>query len=122
MVTTLLRGRWIWVLRRYCVRHYLRPSMKIVGITGTNGKTTVATLLFKLFGLLGVRRGLLSTVENKIEDEIIPATHTTPDPIQLNALLRRMADAGCTHAFMEVSSHAIDQDRIAGLKFAGALF
>lgn len=97
-------------------------SMKIVGVTGTNGKTTVATLLFKLFGSLGVRRGLLSTVENKIEDEVIPATHTTPDPIQLNALLRRMADAGCTHAFMEVSSHAIDQERIAGLKFAGALF
>jgi len=97
-------------------------SLKIVGVTGTNGKTTVATLLFKLFGSLGIRRGLLSTVENKIEDEVIPATHTTPDPIQLNALLRRMVDSGCTHAFMEVSSHAIDQDRIAGLKFAGALF
>lgn len=97
-------------------------SLKIVGVTGTNGKTTVATLLFKLFGALGVKRGLLSTVENKIEDEVIPATHTTPDPIQLNALLRRMVDSGCTHAFMEVSSHAIDQDRIAGLKFAGALF
>ncbi|MGC3947196.1 MAG: UDP-N-acetylmuramoyl-L-alanyl-D-glutamate--2,6-diaminopimelate ligase [Chryseolinea sp.] len=97
-------------------------ALKIVGVTGTNGKTTVATLLYKLFGSLGVRRGLLSTVENKIEDEIIPATHTTPDPIQLNALLRRMVDSGCTHAFMEVSSHAIDQDRIAGLKFAGALF
>jgi UDP-N-acetylmuramoyl-L-alanyl-D-glutamate--2,6-diaminopimelate ligase len=104
--------------------YYGNPSasMKIVGVTGTNGKTTVATLLFKLFGSLGVRRGLLSTVENKIEDEVIPATHTTPDPIQLNALLRRMVDAGCTHAFMEVSSHAIDQERIAGLKFVGALF
>jgi len=104
--------------------YYGNPSasMKIVGVTGTNGKTTVATLLFKLFGALGIRRGLLSTVENKIEEEVIPATHTTPDPIQLNALLRRMADAGCTHAFMEVSSHAIDQDRTAGLKFAGALF
>jgi len=97
-------------------------ALKIVGVTGTNGKTTVATLLFKLFGTLGVKRGLLSTVENKIEDAIIPATHTTPDPIQLNALLRRMVDEGCTHAFMEVSSHAIDQDRIAGVKFAGALF
>jgi UDP-N-acetylmuramoyl-L-alanyl-D-glutamate--2,6-diaminopimelate ligase len=97
-------------------------ALKIIGVTGTNGKTTVATLLFKLFGLLGVRRGLLSTVENKIEDVVIPATHTTPDPIQLNALLRQMADEGCTHAFMEVSSHAIDQDRIAGVKFAGALF
>ena len=97
-------------------------SLKIVGVTGTNGKTTVATLLYKLFGAMGIRRGLLSTVENRIEDQVIPATHTTPDPIQLNALLRQMVDSGCTHAFMEVSSHAIDQDRIAGLKFAGALF
>lgn len=104
--------------------YYGNPSsaMKIVGVTGTNGKTTVATLLFRLFGALGVRCGLLSTVENRIEEEVIPATHTTPDPIQLNALLRRMVDAGCTHAFMEVSSHAIDQDRIAGLRFGGGLF
>lgn len=103
---------------------YQSPSaqMKLVGVTGTNGKTTVATLLYKLFGAMGIRRGLLSTVENRIEDRVIPSTHTTPDPIQLNALLREMADAGCTHVFMEVSSHAIDQERIAGLTFAGALF
>lgn len=97
-------------------------SLRIVGVTGTNGKTTVATLLYKLFGAMGIQRGLLSTVENRIEDEVIPSTHTTPDPIQLNALLRQMVDRGCTHAFMEVSSHAIDQERIAGLRFAGALF
>lgn len=104
--------------------YYGNPShsLRIVGVTGTNGKTTVATLLYKLFGSLGVRRGLLSTVENRIEDQVIPATHTTPDPIQLNTLLRQMVDDGCTHAFMEVSSHAIDQERIAGLRFAGALF
>jgi UDP-N-acetylmuramoyl-L-alanyl-D-glutamate--2,6-diaminopimelate ligase len=100
------------------------PSEKIrlTGITGTNGKTTVATLLHKLFNMLGHPSGLLSTVENRIEDKIIPATHTTPDPIQLNDLLKSMVDSGCTHAFMEVSSHAIEQDRVAGLKFAGAIF
>jgi len=96
--------------------------LKLVGITGTNGKTTVATLLYKLFGSLGHRPGLLSTVENRIMGEVVPATHTTPDPIQLNELLTKMADAGCTHVFMEVSSHAVDQNRIAGLKFAGAVF
>lgn len=97
-------------------------KMKLVGVTGTNGKTTVATLLYKLFIALGHRPGLLSTVENRIMDEVVIATHTTPDPIQLNELLKRMMDAGCTHVFMEVSSHAIDQERIAGLKFAGAIF
>jgi UDP-N-acetylmuramoyl-L-alanyl-D-glutamate--2,6-diaminopimelate ligase len=97
-------------------------KIKLTGVTGTNGKTTVATLLYKLFGELGHRSGLISTVENRIVDEVVPSTHTTPDPIQLNALLKRMQEAGCTHVFMEVSSHAIDQDRIAGLKFAGALF
>ena len=96
-------------------------KMKLVGVTGTNGKTTVATLLYKLFAALGHRPGLLSTVENRILDEVVVATHTTPDPIQLNELLKRMVDSGCTHVFMEVSSHAIDQDRIAGLKFAGAI-
>jgi UDP-N-acetylmuramoyl-L-alanyl-D-glutamate--2,6-diaminopimelate ligase len=103
---------------------YGNPShkLKLMGVTGTNGKTTVATLLFKLFSTLGYRCGLLSTVVNKIVDKEIPATHTTPDPIQLNALLQQQVDAGCTHCFMEVSSHAIDQDRIAGLKFTGALF
>ncbi|HEX6224895.1 MAG TPA: UDP-N-acetylmuramoyl-L-alanyl-D-glutamate--2,6-diaminopimelate ligase [Chryseolinea sp.] len=103
---------------------YGNPSekVKLTGVTGTNGKTTVATLLYKLFGALGYRAGLISTVENKIVDLVIPSTHTTPDPIQLNELLKRMADEKCTHVFMEVSSHAIDQERIAGLKFAGALF
>lgn len=103
---------------------YGNPSekLKLTGITGTNGKTTVATLLYKLFNSLGHRSGLLSTVENRIVDQVIPSTHTTPDPIQLNQLLNRMVDAGCTHAFIEVSSHAVDQDRVAGLKFAGAIF
>lgn len=103
---------------------YGNPSdhTKLVGVTGTNGKTTVATLLHKLFTAMGVKAGLLSTVENKIVKDVVIATHTTPDPIQLNELLRRMTDAGCSHVFMEVSSHAVDQERIAGLKFAGALF
>ena len=97
-------------------------KMKLTGVTGTNGKTTVATLLYKLFAALGHRSGLISTVENRIVDQVIPSTHTTPDPIQLNELLRRMVEDKCTHVFMEVSSHAIDQERIAGLKFVGALF
>jgi UDP-N-acetylmuramoyl-L-alanyl-D-glutamate--2,6-diaminopimelate ligase len=97
-------------------------QLVLVGVTGTNGKTTVATLLYQLFNSLGHRSGLLSTVVNKIVDENIPAEHTTPDPIQLNDLLRRMVTAKCTHAFMEVSSHAIDQERIAGIKFAGGVF
>jgi len=97
-------------------------KLKLVGVTGTNGKTTVATLLYKLFNALGHKSGLLSTVENRIIDQVIPSTHTTPDPIQLNELLKRMIQAGCTHAFIEVSSHAVDQDRVAGLKFAGGVF
>lgn len=103
---------------------YGRPSekLRLVGITGTNGKTTTATLLYKLFTSMGKKAGLLSTVENKIGDDTVPATHTTPDPVQLNELLARMAGEGCTVVFMEVSSHAIDQDRIAGLRFTGAIF
>lgn len=103
---------------------FANPSekLKLTGVTGTNGKTTVATLLYKLFGVLGHRPGLISTVENRIVDKTIPSTHTTPDPVQLNELLNRMVESGCTHVFMEVSSHAIDQDRIAGLKFAGGIF
>jgi UDP-N-acetylmuramoyl-L-alanyl-D-glutamate--2,6-diaminopimelate ligase len=103
---------------------YANPSshIKLVGVTGTNGKTTIATLLFKLFRSLGYRCGLISTVQNQIDDEIIPATHTTPDVISLNALLKRMVEAGCSHVFMECSSHAIHQHRITGLTFAGALF
>jgi UDP-N-acetylmuramoyl-L-alanyl-D-glutamate--2,6-diaminopimelate ligase len=109
-----------------CISHnfYGEPSAKIklVGVTGTNGKTTIATLLFKLFSALGYKCGLISTVQNQIADTIISATHTTPDAIILNALLRQMADEGCNYVFMEVSSHAIHQQRIAGLQFAGALF
>jgi UDP-N-acetylmuramoyl-L-alanyl-D-glutamate--2,6-diaminopimelate ligase len=97
-------------------------SIKLVGITGTNGKTTIATLLFKLYTELGYKTGLISTVNNQIGNEILPSTHTTPDPVSLNALLRNMVDQGCTHAFMEVSSHAIHQHRIAGLQFCGAVF
>ena len=91
-------------------------------MTGTNGKTTIATLLYNLFRKLGYRCGLLSTVCNYIEDEAVPASHTTPDPIELNHLLARMVDAGCQYAFMECSSHAIHQKRIGGLKFAGGIF
>lgn len=103
---------------------YDNPSkkMKLVGVTGTNGKTTVATLLFQLFTQLGYHVGLLSTVQNQIGDRIIPATHTTPDPIQLNHLLSEMIEEGCDYCFMEVSSHAVVQQRIAGLKFTGAIF
>ena len=97
-------------------------KLKLVGVTGTNGKTTSVTLLYQLFSALGYNVGLISTVENKIIDESIPSTHTTPDPLQLNALLKRMITAGCGYAFMEVSSHAVDQERIAGLRFAGAVF
>ena len=97
-------------------------QLTLVGVTGTNGKTTIATLLYKLVRAMGHKAGLLSTVVNYIEDESVPATHTTPDAIELNGLLRRMVDAGCEYAFMEVSSHAIAQERIAGLDFDGALF
>ena len=97
-------------------------QLTLVGVTGTNGKTTIATLLYKLVRAMGYKAGLLSTVVNYIEDEAVPSTHTTPDALELNSLLRRMVDAGCTYAFMEVSSHAIAQERIAGLDFDGALF
>lgn len=104
--------------------YYGKPStqLKLVGITGTNGKTSTVTMLFNLFRQLGYSVGLLSTVENKIDDRIIPSTHTTPDPVSLNHLLKEMVDSGCEYAFMEVSSHSIDQERIAGLEFLGALF
>ena len=103
---------------------YGEPSQKLrlVGVTGTNGKTTIATLLYNMFRKFGHKCGLLSTVCNYIEDEAIPADHTTPDPIELNKLLARMVEAGCEYAFMECSSHAIAQKRIGGLKFAGGLF
>ena len=103
---------------------YGDPSrkLKLVGVTGTNGKTTIATLLYNMFRKFGHKCGLLSTVCNYIEDEAIPADHTTPDPIELNRLLAQMVEAGCDYAFMECSSHAIAQKRIGGLKFAGGLF
>jgi UDP-N-acetylmuramoyl-L-alanyl-D-glutamate--2,6-diaminopimelate ligase len=105
-------------------RFFGDPSrkLKLVGVTGTNGKTTIATLLYNMFRKFGHKCGLLSTVCNYIEDEAIPADHTTPDPIELNRLLAQMVDAGCDYAFMECSSHAIAQKRIGGLKFAGGLF
>jgi UDP-N-acetylmuramoyl-L-alanyl-D-glutamate--2,6-diaminopimelate ligase len=96
--------------------------LKLVGVTGTNGKTTIATLLYNTFRYFGYKVGLVSTVCNYIDDVPVPTEHTTPDPITLNKLLGQMADAGCTYAFMEVSSHAIDQRRISGLKFAGGIF
>ena len=103
---------------------YNEPSLKIklVGVTGTNGKTTIVTLLWKLFTGLGYKCGLISTVQNQIGDEIILATHTTPDAISVNALLHKMVDAGCRYVFIECSSHAIHQHRISGLQFTGALF
>lgn len=100
----------------------LSGKIKLVGVTGTNGKTTIATLLFKLFSQLGYTCGLLSTVQNQIADRILPSTHTTPDAITLNKLIAEMYAGGCTHVFLEVSSHAIDQHRIAGLSFTGAIF
>lgn len=97
-------------------------SMKVVGITGTNGKTTTVTLLYKLFKELGYKVGLISTVQNYINDTIEPSTHTTPNAIAVQRLLHKMADAGCEYVFMEVSSHAVHQHRIAGIRFAGAAF
>ncbi|MBR0361073.1 MAG: UDP-N-acetylmuramoyl-L-alanyl-D-glutamate--2,6-diaminopimelate ligase [Paraprevotella sp.] len=112
-----------------CVGHiatafygYPTSKLKLVGVTGTNGKTTIATLLYKMFRSFGYKCGLCSTVCNYIDGEAVPTEHTTPDPITLNQLLGRMADEGCEYAFMEVSSHAVAQHRIAGLNFAGGIF
>lgn len=103
---------------------YQRPSenLTLVGVTGTNGKTTIATLLYQLMRKLGFKAGLLSTVCNYVDERPVEATHTTPDPLELNALLAEMVNAGCEYAFMECSSHAIDQRRIAGLRFRGGIF
>ena len=111
-------------LGRLASHWYGNPSQKLtlVGVTGTNGKTTIATLLYDLWRLAGRKAGLLSTVVNKIDSEEVPSTHTTPDPLELNALLARMVDAGCSFAAMEVSSHAAAQHRIAGLHFRGGIF
>ena len=97
-------------------------KLKLIGVTGTNGKTTIATLLYNMFRKMGYKVGLVSTVCNYIDDVAVPTDHTTPDPITLNALLGRMADEGCAYAFMEVSSHSVAQKRIGGLKFAGGIF
>ena len=103
---------------------YSNPSekLRVVGVTGTNGKTTIATLLYRLFYNAGYPSGLLSTIENRINNNVIPSTHTTADQIELNRLLSEMVDAGCEYVFMEVSSHAVDQERIAGIHFTGAVF
>jgi UDP-N-acetylmuramoyl-L-alanyl-D-glutamate--2,6-diaminopimelate ligase len=101
---------------------YPSKYLGLVGITGTNGKTTTVTLLYRLINALGGKAGLISTVNNFVGDQVIPSTHTTPDAISLNKLLRKMVDAGCTHCFMEVSSHSIVQNRIAGVDFKGGLF
>ena len=103
---------------------YDNPSSKftLVGVTGTNGKTTIATLLYRTFRKLGYKCGLFSTVCNYIEDKELPASHTTPDPVQLNMIMAEMVKEGCDYAFMEVSSHSVDQKRIAGLEFKGGIF
>ncbi len=101
---------------------YPSESLILCGVTGTNGKTTIATLLYQMFTDLGYASGLISTVRNMVDQKVVDATHTTPDAISINALLKDMVEAGCTYCFMEVSSHAIDQKRIAGLKFAGGIY
>lgn len=109
-----------WIVANY----FENPSgkLKTIGVTGTNGKTTTATLLHKLFSELGYKAGLFSTVCIKINDQILPATHTTPDAIQIQSVLKQMTDAGCTYCFMEVSSHAVVQHRVSGIEFAGGVF
>lgn len=123
-VTTILAENTDYVLGIMAHRWFGCPSehLQLVGVTGTNGKTTIATLLYKMTRALGYKAGLLSTVVNYIDDQAVPSTHTTPDALELNSLLRQMVDAGCQYAFMEVSSHSIAQERIAGLQFRGAAF
>jgi UDP-N-acetylmuramoyl-L-alanyl-D-glutamate--2,6-diaminopimelate ligase len=123
-VTYIKLGSTSSALGIIAANFYDNPSenIKLVGVTGTNGKTTTVTLLFNLFRKLGYKVGLLSTVKNQINNDVIPSTHTTPDAIQLNALLQKMVQDGCSHCFMEVSSHAVVQGRITGLNFTGAVF
>ncbi len=111
-------------LGKVASRYYGEPSqkMKLIGVTGTNGKTTIATLLYRMALMLGYKAGLISTVSYKVNDRTYNSSHTTPDPITLNRLMAEMVEAGCSYCFMEVSSHAIDQKRIAGLDFDGAIF
>ncbi|HPR33462.1 MAG TPA: UDP-N-acetylmuramoyl-L-alanyl-D-glutamate--2,6-diaminopimelate ligase, partial [Prolixibacteraceae bacterium] len=103
---------------------YGNPSLRLilVGVTGTNGKTTIATLLYRMVREMGFKAGLISTIVYRIDDRSLPASHTTPDPLQLQSLLKQMADEGCAYCFMEVSSHAVDQKRIEGLRFTGGIF
>ena len=123
-ITYIRSGNSAAALGIMAANFYANPAskLKLVGVTGTNGKTTTVTLLYKLFEKLGHKTGLLSTVRNLVHDKEYPATHTTPDPVQLNKMLQTMVDAGCDYCFMEVSSHAVAQERIAGLTFAGAVF
>ena len=113
-----------YVLGMAASNFFGNPSekLRLVGVTGTNGKTTIATLLYRLFTEAGYSCGLLSTIENIVGRDVVAATHTTPDPIELNGLLQKMVEKGCEYAFMEVSSHSVAQDRIAGLHFAGGIF
>jgi len=123
-VTYIIVENSAFALGRIASAFYNHPSskLKLVGVTGTNGKTTTVTLLYNLVRLLGHKAGLLSTVRNYINETQIEATHTTPDAVQINKLMNQMVDAGCEYCFMEVSSHAIDQGRVEGLHFAGGLF
>ncbi len=123
-VTLIITDNTSLALALVANKFYGEPSQKIklIGVTGTNGKTTTATLLYKLYSSMGYRCGLVSTVINRIGDNTIPSTHTTPDPVRLNELLAKMVIEECTHCFMEVSSHAIHQHRISGLKFTGGVF
>lgn len=123
-VTYVLVDNSAYVLGVAASNFFGNPSkhLRLVGVTGTNGKTTIATLLYRLFTDAGYCCGLLSTIENIVNRDVVPSTHTTPDPIELNTLLHQMVEQGCEYAFMEVSSHSVAQDRIAGLLFAGGIF
>ncbi len=123
-ITYIKVGNSAEALGKMASAFYDHPSrsLKLIGVTGTNGKTTTVTLLYDLFVDLGYKTGMLSTVLNKVHETIVPATHTTPDSLKINQLLKQMANEGCEFVFMEVSSHAIEQNRIAGLQFTGVVF
>src|SRR3989344_3805496 len=119
-----LKTIWWRVKSIMAMYRYKNPSkkMKVVGVTGTNGKTTTATLLYRVATALGYKAGLISTVENIIAGKVLGATHTTPDSVSLSKFLHEMSEAGCEYVFMEVSSHALDQNRVWGINFAGGIF
>ncbi len=123
-ITWIISNNSSKALGQIASKYYGNPSekMKVVGVTGTNGKTTTATLLYRLFRELGHKSGLISTVCNYVDNQQFPATHTTPDPLQIQELMAKMVKEGCEYCFMEVSSHAIDQDRISGIRFVGGVF